>query len=219
MLDHVKMTRLANGLTVATASQPDAESAGIGFWVRAGGRDENARTAGASHFIEHLLFKGTTSRSAKAISQAIEGRGGYLNAYTQEESTCYYARLPYEYQAQAFDVLADMYLNAKLDPADIDRERTVILEELKMYRDQPQAVVQEQLTESLWVGHPLGQPLVGNEKSLSGLTREALDAFRQRLYQLGRTVVVFAGRVNHDTCVARVEKRLSGAAKDRAAAA
>lgn len=216
MLEHVRVTQLKNGLTVATAPQPGAESAGVGFWVRVGGRYETPKTAGASHFIEHLLFKGTPQRSARAISQAVEGRGGYLNAYTQEESTCYYARLPYEHQGEAFDVLADMYLNAKLDPADVDRERTVILEELKMYRDQPQSVVQEQLAAAVWVGHPVGLPLVGNEQSLAKLTRDALDAFRRGRYQPGRTVVVFAGRVDHDTCVARVAQRLGAVVNSRA---
>jgi len=215
MLDHVRVTRLDNGLTVATAPQPEAESAGVGFWVRVGGRHETAQTAGASHFIEHLLFKGTPERSAKAISQAVEGHGGYLNAYTQEENTCYYARLPHEHQAEAFDVLADMYLNAKLDSADVDKERAVILEELKMYRDQPQAVVQEQLAEAVWVGHPVGMPLVGNERSLAKLSRGVLDAFRRDRYQPDRTVVVFAGRVDHDVCVARARKRLGAAAKGR----
>ncbi len=204
------MTRLGNGLTVATAPQPDAESAGVGFWIRVGGRYETPEAAGASHFIEHLLFKGTPTRSAQAISQAVEGRGGYLNAYTQEECTCYYARLPHEFQFEAFEVLADMYLNAKLAPADVARERAVILEELKMYRDQPQSVVQEQLSEAVWAGHPIGVPLVGNERSLANLTRDALDAFRRSHYLPGRTIVVFAGRVDHDACVARVAKRMGG---------
>jgi predicted Zn-dependent peptidase len=209
MLNNIRLTRLQNGLMVATAPQPDAESAGVGIWIRVGGRYERPETTGASHFIEHLLFKGTPTRSAQAISQAVEGRGGYLNAYTQEECTCYYARLPHEYQFEAFDVLADMYLHAKLAPGDVDRERAVILEELKMYRDQPQAVVQEQLAEAVWAGHPIGVPLVGNETSLAGLTRDALDAFRRSHYQPGRTIVVFAGRVDHDACVARVEKSLA----------
>jgi predicted Zn-dependent peptidase len=209
MLNNIQLTRLRNGLVVATAPQPDAESAGVGIWIRVGGRYERPETAGASHFIEHLLFKGTPTRSARAISQAIEGRGGYLNAYTQEECTCYYARLPHEYQFEAFDVLSDMYLHATLAPGDVDRERAVILEELKMYRDQPQAVVQEQLSEAVWAGHPIGAPLVGNERSLAGLTRDALDAFRRSHYLPGRTIVVFAGRVDHDACVARVGKSLS----------
>ncbi|MBM4165115.1 MAG: insulinase family protein [Lentisphaerae bacterium] len=209
MLKDVRLTRLNNGLMVATAPQPDAESAGVGIWIRVGGRYESRETTGASHFIEHLLFKGTPTRSAQAISQAIEGRGGYLNAYTQEENTCYYARLPHEYQFEAFDVLADMYLHAKLAPGDVDRERAVILEELKMYRDQPQAVVQEQLAEAVWAGHPIGVPLAGNERSLAGLTRDALDAFRRTHYLPGRTIVAFAGRVDHDACVARVEHTLA----------
>jgi len=108
MLDNVRITALDNGARVITAPQPDAESVSLGIWVGVGGRHETPAVAGASHFIEHMLFKGTRRRSAREISQAIEGRGGYLNAYTQEDCTCYYARIPHERLAEAFDVLADM---------------------------------------------------------------------------------------------------------------
>jgi len=176
--------------------------------VRVGGRYETPKLAGASHFIEHLLFKGTTKRSAKAISQEIEGRGGYLNAYTQEESTCYFVRLPYEYNRQAFNVLADMYRNAKLAEADVERERTVILEEIKMYNDQPQSVVMDQLGSAVWSGHPIGLPLAGNVDSLSKMSRDDLETFRRTRYQPNQTIVAFAGRVDHDACVAMVAQEL-----------
>ena len=201
MLDHVQLTTLPNGARVITAPQPDAESVAIGFWVSVGGRHETPAVAGASHFIEHMLFKGTRRRTAKQISQAIEGRGGYLNAYTQEDATCYYARLPHERLAEAFDVLADMYREPKFAPADIDRERGVIVEELRMCRDQPQHVVQEQLMDGLWDGHPLGRPLVGNEKTLRAMTRADLDGFRRRHYQPASTIFAMAGRLDHEIAV------------------
>ena len=121
MLDHVEVTVLKNGATVVSSLIPDSESISVGVWVGAGGRHEAPRVAGVSHFLEHMLFKGMPTRSALAISQAIEGRGGYLNAYTQEESTCYYASAA-QYLEQAFDVLADMYLNAVIGGEDFNRE-------------------------------------------------------------------------------------------------
>lgn len=206
MLDQVQLTTLANGMRVITAPQAEAESVAVGFWVGVGGRHEAPEVAGASHFIEHMLFKGTRRRSAKEISQAIEGRGGYLNAYTQEDATCYYARIPHERQGEAFAVLADMYCEPKFAPEDIDRERGVIIEELRMCHDQPQQVVQEQLMDGLWSGHPLGRPLVGNEKTLRAMTRADLDGFRRRHYQPGNTVFALAGRLEHAAVVAMVRE-------------
>jgi predicted Zn-dependent peptidase len=206
MLDQVRLTTLPNGTRIITSPQPDAESAAVGIWIGVGGRYESAALTGASHFIEHMLFKGTRRRSARAISQAIEGRGGYLNAYTQEDGTCYYARLPHEFWHEALDVLADMYLEPRLTPADLARERDVIIEELRMYRDQPQHVVQEQFTEAVWPGHALGRPLAGTERSLKAMTRDRLDAFRRAHYTPAATVFAFAGRITHDACVEQVTR-------------
>ena len=210
MLDSVQITVLKNGATVVSASEAEAESVSVGIWVGVGGRYEKAALSGASHFLEHMLFKGTSTRSALAISQAIEGRGGYLNAFTQEESTCYYARLPYEFLPQAFDVLSDMYLHAALKEEDLARERDVIVEEIKMYRDLPQHVVQENLQQVLFKGHALGRPLSGSEQTLARLDREALLAFKARAYVPESTVFAFAGRLDHAACVACVEKAVKG---------
>ena len=214
MLENVHITVLKNGATVVSVAEADAESVSVGIWVGVGGRHEKASQSGASHFLEHMLFKGTAKRSALEISQAIEGRGGYLNAFTQEESTCYYARLPYEYLPQAFDVLADMYLNAALKEEDLARERDVILEEIKMYRDLPQHVVQENLQEVLFKGHALGKPLSGDEKTLAKLDRGTLLRYKARAYAPSATVFAFAGRLDHATCVACVEKAV-GTARPR----
>ena len=206
MLDHVDVTVLKNGATVVSSRMPDAESVSVGIWVGAGGRHETPRLAGVSHFLEHMLFKGTPTRSALAISQAIEGRGGYLNAYTQEESTCYYARLPHEYLEQAFDVLADMYLHAVIGEEDFNRERDVILEEIKMYQDLPQHVVQEKLQEVMFKDHPLGAPLSGDEAALRRMTRATLLRYMARAYTPPASIFVFAGRLDHAACVACVER-------------
>jgi predicted Zn-dependent peptidase len=206
MLDHVQVTVLKNGATVVTSPEADAESIAAGIWVGAGGRHEKAALSGASHFLEHMLFKGTPTRTALQISQAIEGRGGYLNAFTQEESTCYYVRLPHEYFDEAVDVLTDMYLNAELKQEDLERERDVILEEIKMYQDLPQHLVQERLQEAMFKGHALGLPLSGEETTLRRMSRETLLRYKERAYTPAATVFAFAGRLDHAACVASVER-------------
>ena len=147
-----KITQLPSGVRVATAEMPHMESVSVGVWVGVGGRYEPARWSGIAHFIEHLLFKGTPRRSAKEISQAVEGIGGYLNAFTGEETTCYYAKASHRHLDTLLDVLTDMYRHPKFAVADIDKERGVIKEELLMYRDQPDHYVHELLTETLWPG-------------------------------------------------------------------
>jgi predicted Zn-dependent peptidase len=206
-------TILKNGATIVTSAMDDAESVALGLWANAGGRHEKASQTGISHFLEHLLFKGTKTRSALQISQAIEGRGGYLNAFTQEENTCYYARLPYEFLPQAVDVLTDMYMNATITEADLERERAVIIEEIKMYQDQPQAVVQEQLQEAMYVNHAMGRPLAGSEKTLLPIDRKAMLDYKARAYTPSATVFAFAGRIKHEDCVACVEKAFASAGK------
>ncbi len=215
MLENVQVTVLKNGATVVSSSNAEAESVAVGIWVGVGGRHEKASVNGVSHFLEHMLFKGTPTRSALAISQAIEGRGGYLNAFTQEEGTCYYARLPYEYLPQAFDVLSDMYLNASVKEDDFNRERDVILEEIKMYQDLPQHVVQEKLQEVMFKGHALGAPLSGDEATLRRMSRETLLRYKAQAYSPGSTVFAFAGRLEHAACVACVEKAIGGVRKAR----
>ena len=204
----LRATRLANGLRVATAAMPSLDSVALGIWVGAGGRHERAEQAGISHFIEHLLFKGTTTRSARAISQAIEGRGGYLNAYTQEESTCYYAHIAAEHAAEALDLLTDMFLHPRFAPADIAKERDVIIEEIEMYRDQPQQHVQEMLNTLLWPGHPLGRPLTGSPETVRAMNRSDFLDYKAARYAPAVTLVAFAGQVEHTTTVAKVEKIL-----------
>ena len=212
---NTRQTALPNGLRVVTTAMPGVESATVGVWVGVGGRHEPAAHSGISHFIEHLLFKGTRTRSARAISQAIEGRGGYCNAFTQEESTCYYVRMAAEHLDHALDILADMYLHARLAPADIAKERDVIIEEIMMYRDQPQHMVEELLGALLWQGHPLGWSLAGSPETLRAIRPADIRAFKRRQYAAGNTVLAFAGHVEHDACVRRVERILGGLARGR----
>jgi len=206
MLKGVRTSRLPNGVRVVTSALPHLESVSVGLWAGVGGRHERAALSGISHFIEHLLFKGTIRRSARAISQAIEGRGGYLNAFTQEESTCYYARIAADYTWHAFDVLADMYLNPRFAAGDIERERGVIAEEIMMYRDQPQHAVQEMLRGQLWKDHALGRGLAGTPETVAAMQRRDILAFKRARYVGANTVAAFAGKVKHDVCVARVAR-------------
>jgi predicted Zn-dependent peptidase len=201
-----EVTHLKNGITVATAEMPHMASVSLGLWVGVGGRYEPAELNGVCHFIEHLLFKGTKRRSARQISQDVEGIGGYLNAFTSEELTCYHSRACHDRFGELLDVLADMFLNSKFNAADIEKERGVIKEELAMYLDQPQHRVQEALNEMLWPGQPLGRPLTGTEKTLDHLSRTRLVGYMRENYIAGRTLFTAAGRLSHRKVVKAVSK-------------
>jgi predicted Zn-dependent peptidase len=201
MMVTAKDSRLENGMRVVTATMPQVESVSMGVWVGAGGRCEPEVWSGASHFIEHMLFKGTKRRSARDISQAIEGRGGDINAFTQEENTCYYARVAAEHTWEAMDVLTDMYLNASFAAADVAKEKGVVIEEILMYRDQPQHQVEEILAQLLWSEHALGRPLTGSPETVKGLGRRELMAYKAKHYTPRNTVIAVAGKVDHDSCV------------------
>ncbi|MHB8523514.1 MAG: M16 family metallopeptidase [Limisphaerales bacterium] len=194
----VEVTRLKNGLTIATAAMPDRASVSLGLWVGVGGRYEPAELSGVSHFIEHLLFKGTRKRTARQISQDVEGWGGYLNAFTAEEHTCYFSRARHDRLDDLLEVMADMFLNSKFEPIEIDKEREVIKEELAMYLDQPQQHVHELLNQLLWPNQPLGCSLTGTEKTLDGMSRSHLVSYQRANYVAPSTLVVAAGNVRHD---------------------
>jgi len=200
------VSRLKNGITVATVEMPHMASVSLGIWVGVGGRYEPAELNGISHFIEHMLFKGTRRRTAKEISQSVEGIGGYLNAFTGEESTCFYSKARHDRYEQLLDVLTDMFLNSKLDPAEIAKERSVIKEELAMYMDQPHQLVQELLNETLWPNHPLGRSLTGTEKTIDSMDRAKLVSYRRANYVAPTTLVTAAGNLSHDKIVRAVSR-------------
>lgn len=205
VLTNVRISRLASGLRVVTASVPYVQSVSVGIWIGCGSRDENSQLAGISHFIEHLLFKGTRTRSAHEIACAIEAKGGYLNAFTQEELTCYYARVPSEHLEETLDILGDLIVNPLLRSEDVAKEREVIVEEIMTYRDQPQHRVQEILTAALWPDHPLGRPVTGFPESLARIRRKDIIRFMNDHYVPERIVCVAAGQVEHEKCVRQVE--------------
>ena len=175
-----------------------------------GSRLEDDRLAGVSHFIEHLFFKGTQRRpSSKEIADAIEGVGGFINASTDKELTAYWTRVPSEYTALGLDVLFDIVSNSKLDPADIERERAVILEELKMYQDQPQDHVQNLFEELMWPGHPLGRDIAGTQESVSRLTRVDILEYADAQYRLPNVVIGAAGALDEAEVLEFVRPRLT----------
>jgi predicted Zn-dependent peptidase len=192
-----EVTHHPAGLTIVTAEMPHMASISLGIWVGVGGRYESAALSGASHFIEHLLFKGTRRRTAKQISQDVEGIGGYLNAFTTEEMTCFYSKARHDRFHELFEVLQDMFLNSTFDPVEIDKERNVIKEELAMYLDQPQHHVQELLNETLWPDQPLGRSITGTPETLDRLNRTDLINFQRQNYVSGGTLVAAAGRLHH----------------------
>ncbi len=199
-------TRLPSGLRVVTAEMPHMASVSVGIWVGLGSRYEPVELNGACHFIEHMLFKGTRRRSALEISQAVEGSGGYLNAFTSEEMTCFHSRARADRFEELLDVLSDMLLNSRFAPADLAKEREVIKEEVAMYRDQPQQHVQELLNGLLWPEQPLGRPITGDEKSLDGLNRTRLTEWLRLGYRPENTLIVVAGQINHRAAVRAVAR-------------
>ena len=175
-----------------------------------GSRLEDEHQAGVSHFIEHLNFKGTKTRpSSKEIADAIEGVGGFINASTDKELTAYWARVPSEHMDLALDVLFDIVSNSKLDPADVERERMVILEELRMYQDQPQEYVQNLFEELIWPEHPLGRDIAGTEESVARLTRDDILEYADAHYRLPNLVIAAAGSLDDDSTLGVVKPRLT----------
>ena len=199
------ITKLPSGLKVVTVPMENRKSAAVAIWVRVGSRFESKKLSGVSHYLEHMLFKGTKKRSTRRIKEEIEGVGGVLNAFTCEESTCYFAKLLREHLPKALDVLADMVLNAMLLSKEIEKERTVILEEIKMYRDLPAQHVHDLMGELLWPAQPLGAPIAGTEKTVGALTRSEIAGFMKRYYQPSNIVVSVSGAMDHDSFLAHVE--------------
>lgn len=205
---NVRTTTSTNGLRIVSADIAHVASCSVGVWVGVGGRHEPAALTGVSHFIEHMMFKGTPTRNPAQISQAIEGRGGYFNAFTQEENTCYYGKILAEYRSELVDVLLDMYKSARFPSEELAKERGVIVEEIMMYLDQPSQLVQDLLQQAVWYRHPLGHPLLGTPQIIQGMTRSDMMKFKSAAYHPGNTVVVAAGRVRHEDVVEEVESRL-----------
>jgi predicted Zn-dependent peptidase len=188
---------LPSGLRLVTEAMPHVRSVTVGVWLKRGSRHESDAEAGVAHFVEHMLFKGTTSRSAQVIAQTIDSIGGQLDAFTAKEYAGYYIKVLDEHLPLAIDLLADMVMRPALSPADIEREQGVILEEIKMVEDAPDDLVHEVFVQQFWDRHPLGRPILGTPDTVRSLTAPLLRAYFERTYLAPNLVITAAGHLDH----------------------
>jgi predicted Zn-dependent peptidase len=205
----VVRTVLPSGLRIVTEEVPSVRSAAIGIWVNVGSRDETSAVAGASHFLEHLLFKGTTRRTALEISSTIEAVGGEMNAFTSKEYTCFYARVIDTDLPMAIDVVSDLITSSIVSALDVDAERKVVLEEIAMRDDDPSDLVHDLYAETYYGDTQLGRPILGTIKSISDMTRSSVFNYYKKKYLPQDLVVAVAGNIKHKRVVAMVEEALS----------
>ncbi len=201
----VTLKRFDNNVRFVYEKIPYMRTVSVGVWVHNGSMDELPSENGMSHFIEHMLFKGTENRDAKKIASDIDNVGGILNAFTSKEFTCYYTRVLDKYFPLAIDVLADMFFNSKFDEEEIKKERSVILEEIKMYEDLPEDLVMEKLLEKCYKGSSFARPILGTEESLNKFNRDSFLDFMKKRYNSSNIVISVAGNFNEDEAVKMVE--------------
>ena len=198
---------LENGLTIIGEEIPYVKSISLGVWINAGSRIEDEEISGVSHFIEHMLFKGTRNRTSKQIASEIDNLGGQINAFTRKECTCYYVKLLDSHIDIGIDVLSDMILNSKFNEDDLDKERSVIIEELKMYEDSPEDLAYDLLTENIYKNDPLGMNIIGTEESLKRLNREKLLDYFNKYYVPNNSVIAISGNFNFDEIINKIEEK------------
>lgn len=210
----VRLTTLPSGLRVVTEDLAHLQSAAIGVWIDVGARYETAAQNGLSHLLEHMLFKGTQRRSARAIAEEIEAVGGHLNAYTSRDHTTFYARVLQDDIPLAVDMLADLLLNSVFDPAELEREREVILQEIGQVMDTPDDIVFDLLQEAAFPDQPLGRSILGTEANVAGFTADQVRAYRDRHYRAKNMIVAAAGPLPHEQLVDLVADAFDGLAPD-----
>lgn len=206
---NLRRTVLPNGLIVLTERMDHLRSVAMGVWIKSGSRCEPAETNGISHFVEHMLFKGTRSRTAQHIAREMDSIGGNLDAFTGKETICFNVKSLSDHVPIALDVLADLVLNPVFAPGDIERERGVILEEIKIDEDNPDILVQELFTQNFWKGHPLGWPILGTTETVKSLNQEKLFAYHSDRFHGGNIVFSAAGHLDHDEFVESVAAKFS----------
>jgi len=210
-----KKTVLKNGIRVVTEKIGYVRSVAIGVWIDVGSRDEESDERGVSHFIEHMLFKGTKKRSAKEIASSLESVGGALNAFTGREHTCYFARVLDEHVNIAIDVLADILKNFLLNPRDLEREKTVIISEIRDLEDSPADLAHDRLMHSMWQDHPLGRSIMGDAESISRMTRNKLIDFMKRNYVSPKVVIAASGNLDHQDLVRMIQEKFRFSQTDK----
>ena len=204
-MKNVRVTDLANGLKVASDEMASVESVSVGVWIEAGSRFEPASISGASHFLEHMVFKGTRKRGARAIAEEIESVGGHLNAHTSREYTAFYAKVLKGDVALAIDVIADMLQNATLDTSELDRERTVVIQEILQSLDTPDDVIFDRFQETAFPDQPLGRSVLGSPELIGSMGRDVLFDYMRQHYGAPRMLISAAGAIRHDQLIALAE--------------
>lgn len=204
-----RKTVLDNGLRVVTEKIDHVRSASIGIWVQCGSRSEDIENNGTAHFIEHMLFKGTAVRSAFDIASEIDSMGGVINAYTGKELTSFYVKVPDYHLPRAIDVLADLFLNSLLEPDEVEKEKSVILQEINLIEDTPDDYIHDFFGRIFWNGHPLGFPVIGTRETVSRFHRSGLLSFFRENYRANRVVVAATGNIDHDRFTEEINLRLS----------
>jgi len=202
----IEMTTLANGVRVISETMPHVRSVSVGIWIGTGSRRENAEQNGICHFIEHLLFKGTTKRSAEDIARSVDSIGGNLDAFTAKELVCFNTKVLDQHLSQAFDVLADLVLHPLFRVEDLEKEKGVILEEIKMEADSPDYVVHELFSANFWKGHSLGKPILGTRESVKAFDRAQVQSYYKKVYAPANMLVTAAGNMKHAGLVALVRE-------------
>lgn len=191
----IKRYKLDNGLRVVVENIPTVRSVAMGIWVKTGSRYEDKNNNGISHFIEHMLFKGTEKRSAQEIAESFDSIGGNLNAFTSKEYTCYYAKVLDEHTEVGLDILSDMFFNSKFDEEELNRERNVVIEEIRMYEDTPDDQIHDLIAKSSFERNSLGFPILGTEDVLKNITRDIIKDYMNEMYTIENTVITIAGNV------------------------
>lgn len=211
----VSRTTLSSGLRIITESIPTVRSAAVGYWVSTGSRDEEISEAGAAHFLEHLLFKGTPNRTALEISSSIEAIGGDMNAFTTQEYTCFHAKVLDRDVDLVIETLSDMLTSSNVTQEDVDQERKVVLEEISMHEDEPNELAYDNWSQNLLGDQPIGRPIIGTRKSISDMTRSQVYDFYKKYYAPERTVISVAGNINHEKIVEKVMNTLKNTHWDK----
>jgi predicted Zn-dependent peptidase len=211
-----KKHQLNNGLKIIASSMPHMNSVSLGIWIGVGGRNESVRESGISHLIEHMLFKGTLKRSARELKESVEGIGGSLNGFTADEATCYMVKVPAHRLELGLDILTDMVFNARFDEEDIEREKFVVLEEIKMYKDQPSERVMELLAETMWPDNALGRSLTGTVANVKSFKKEKMIKFKEDNYHPANMAVIAAGKLVPKEVIEYVSKSFKGGRRRKA---
>ena len=204
-----------NGLTLVTEAMPHVRSVAIGVWLKRGSRHETPEQAGISHFIEHMVFKGTRNRSAEAIASQVDSIGGHMDAFTAKEYASFHLKVLDEHAPLAVDILADIVMNPLFDPSEMTKEKKVIFEEMSMVEDTPDDLVMELFSAAFWPDHPLGRPILGTRRSVARFTRADLASFFRKVYQPSNIVIAAAGHLEHAKVSRLVDRHFGGLERGR----